>query len=51
MDKLPSFDLIDTRKSLLICSLNDGNLLLVARRDIRALNIQDYSQRYSVQME
>lgn len=34
-----------------ICSLNDGNLSLVASRDVRGLKIQDYLQRNNVQIE
>jgi hypothetical protein len=28
-----------------ICSLNDGNLIIITRKDIRALNVQDYLRR------
>jgi len=28
-----------------ICSLDDGNLVLVAKKDIRVLNVQDYIKK------
>ena len=31
-----------------ICPLNDGNVALVASRDIRGLKVQDYLQRNNV---
>lgn len=33
-----------------ICSLNDGNLSIVANKDIRGLNIQEYLQKNNVQL-
>lgn len=34
-----------------ICPLNEGNLALVAKRDIRGLKVQDYIQQCNVDFD
>jgi hypothetical protein len=37
--------------SFAICSLNDGNLAIVANKDIRGLKVQDYLKQNHVQTD